>query len=280
MAIKIEKEIYDFFAKFVYDQTGIYYPEKDYYRLDSRITTLMNHYKCESPEDLFNLYKNKRNKDMEVVLIDLCTNNETYFFRDVKPFDALTKEIIPNIIKNKGRVHLWSAACSTGQEVLSILMGLLENNPTIDLSQVHIQATDISQKALAKANSFTYSSLEVQRGLPVVLLVKYFDQLEDGQWKFKEEYVRRIKYESLNLLTDGFKHNYYDIICCRNVLIYQNKENKQAIMQKLQSSLNHDGYLLMGSGESLIGTDVELSQCSIEGAMFFAKSNQDMKKAA
>ena len=279
MAIKVEKEIYDFFATFVYDKTGIHYPEKDYYRLDSRITTLMNHYQCATPKDLYNLYKTKRNKDMEVVLIDLCTNNETYFFRDVKPFDALTKEIIPNILKSKGSVNLWSAACSTGQEVLSIVMGLLENNPSIDLNKVNIYATDISQKALSKANSFIYSSLEVQRGLPVTLLVKYFDQLEDGRWQFKNEYAKKLKFETLNLLTDNFKPNFYDVICCRNVLIYQNKDNKQAIMHKLYDSLKNDGYLLMGSGESLIGTDVELQQSSVEGAMFFTKSQEVFKKA-
>lgn len=280
MAIKIEKEIYDFFAKFVYDKTGIFYPEKDYYRLDSRITTLMNHYQCETPDELFKLYKNKLNKDMEVVLIDLCTNNETYFFRDGKPFDALTKEIIPNIIKEKGSVNLWSAACSTGQEVLSILMGLLENNPGIDLKKVNIKATDISQKALSKANSFTYSSLEVQRGLPITLLVKYFDQLEDGRWQFKSQFSNNVKYETLNLLTDNFMPNFYDVICCRNVLIYQNKDNKQAIMHKLYTSLKNDGFLLMGSGESLIGTNVELNQSIVEGAMFFTKPIEQLKKAA
>lgn len=280
MSMEIKKEIYDFFAKFVYDKTGIFYPEKDYYRLDSRITTLMGHFQCETPDELFNLYVTKRNKDMEVVLIDLCTNNETYFFRDNKPFDALTKTIIPQKVAQNGYVNLWSAASSTGQEVLSIVMGLLENNPGFDLSRVKITATDISQRALKKANSFTYSSLDVQRGLPAMLLVKYFDQLPDGQWQFKSEFSKHLRYETLNLLTDNFKPNFYDVICCRNVLIYQNKENKQMIMQKLFDSIRSDGFLLMGSGESLIGTDITLTQSSVDGAMFFVKENQTWKKAA
>lgn len=278
--MEIKKEIYDFFAKFVYDKTGIFYPEKDYYRLDSRINTLMSHYQCETANDLFNLYVTRRTKDMEVVLIDLCTNNETYFFRDNKPFDALTKTIIPEKVSKYGSVNLWSAASSTGQEVLSIVMGLLENNPGFDLTKIKITATDISQKALAKANSFTYSSLDVQRGLPVMLLVKYFDQLEDGQWKFKDEFSKHLQFSTLNLLTDNFKPSFYDIICCRNVLIYQNKENKQMIMQKLYDSLREDAFLLMGSGESLIGTDISLTQSSVDGAMFFQKSAQQFKKAA
>lgn len=267
----ITKEIYDFFADLVFKKTGIFYPEKDYYRLDSRINTLITEYKCENAQDLFQKFKTGMTSDMERFLIDICTNNETYFFRDDKPFEALANDIIPMIYEStkSKNIRIWSCASSTGQEPLSILMSILEkynNEYTIDF-----EATDISSKALAKASSGQYTNLDVQRGLPIQLLVKYFDSVANNEWKAKPELHSKVKYSEFNLLTGRYPLNKYHVIFCRNVLIYQDKENKNAILEKLSDALRPGGFLILGAGESLIGTGMNLDQITLSNCMVFQK---------
>ena len=268
MSEKIDGKIYKFFADIVFKKTGIYYPERDYYRLDSRLEKMRKQFKFETIEDLYKKCSSLMTIDMEMYLIDICTNNETYFFRDQKPFDALTKEIIPDVMSEQQNIKIWSCASSTGQEPLSICMSIAEagiNKPYL------LDASDISEQALAKAKSGIYSGLDVQRGLPIQLLVKYFEQEKEGFWKAKNEIHSRINYFKFNLFTGHFKPNYYDIIFCRNVLIYQNQENKQLILQSLFSSLKDGGVIIMGAGESLIGIDSQLQQLNLKSGIVFQK---------
>lgn len=268
MSIQIKPEIYRFFADIVFKKTGIFYPEKDFYRLDSRLIKLQKHYNFESIDELYDSFKTNMSLDREMFLIDLCTNNETYFFRDQKPFDALTKEIIPKILAGRSSLKIWSCACSTGQEPLSIIMALKEAGITMPFS---LDASDISEQALKKAKSGEYTGLDVQRGLPITLLVKYFESVNDGSWKAKMELLKWINFSSFNLFVGPFKENYYDIIFCRNVLIYQNQENKQMILQSLHRSLKPGGVIIMGAGESLIGIKSDLEQVSLENGIIFQK---------
>ena len=269
----IDTKIYKFFADLIYNKTGIFYPEKDYYRLDGRLNTLIAHYGCKDARELYVMFTQNMTPDMERHLIDLGTNNETYFFRDNKPFTALTKDIIPNLAKENpgGMISIWSCASSTGQEPLSILMSIMENNPTLSTSQLEIYATDISSKALDKCRSGNYSNLEVQRGLPITMLMKYFDNEEDGSWTAKKSLSSKIHYDEFNLLTSVYPQNRYDIIFCRNVLIYQDQENKDKILHKMLESLRPGGYFIMGAGESLIGTTVSMDQNTLSDMMVFRK---------
>lgn len=276
----ISRKVYDFFAQLVFNKTGMYYPEKDYYRLDSRINTLKSHFECQSYDELLALYQQRMTPNMETVLIDLCTNNETYFFRDNNPFDGLREVCAEIWSKNPlEQIKIWSCASSTGQEPLSILMTLKENFPNMSPSSVALIATDISSEALKKCKSGRYSSLEVQRGLPINMLMKYFDKNSDDSWTAKAELMNMVHYEYFNLLDGHFPVSQYHIIFCRNVLIYQNIENKQKIMEKLYHSLKSDGHLVMGAGESLIGSNVQLKHESVGSSMFFKKS-EDFSKAA
>lgn len=273
MKEQISNEIYKYFADIIYSKTGISYPEKDYYRLDSRLNTLMKHYDCETVADVYSLYRTKQTPDMLAFLINICTNNETYFFRDEKPFHALTKGMVPEVLKSNpsGKINIWSCASSTGQEPLSILMSIYEDIPTFHKSQLEFHATDISTKALDKAKSGVYSSLDIQRGLPIKLLLKYFEKIDETNWKIKDNILSQVKYDEFNLLKDNFKTNYYDIIFCRNVLIYQEKDNKQNIMNNIYDSLKPGGFLVFGAGESLIGMTHQFQQVQFEGAMLFQK---------
>lgn len=276
----ISKKVYDFFAKLVFDKTGMFYPEKDYYRLDSRINSLKNNFNCHSYEDLLALYQQKMTPDMETILIDLCTNNETYFFRDNKPFDGL-RQVCSQIWSEKPfeQIKIWSCASSTGQEPLSILMTLKENFPQVNSSSVSLLATDISSEALNKCKSGTYSNLEVQRGLPIELLMKYFKNNSNDTWTANSDLMDLVYYDYFNLLDGYFPVNQYHVIFCRNVLIYQNIENKQKIMEKLYNSLKPGGYLVMGAGESLIGSNVKLEHENVGQSMFFKKPELLLKAA-
>lgn len=276
----IDNEIYKYFASLVYQKTGIFYPEKDYYRLDSRLNTLKKLLECDSYEDLHKLYLTQPSKKHETILIDLSTNNETYFFRDNKPFDALAKDIVPLIIsKNKfAKINIWSCACSTGQEPLSIVMSLKDLCLDLKHEQLKVDATDISQQALDKCKTGAYSQLEVKRGLPEHYLNKYFTHNNDSLWKANQEILSLIDYGHFNLLTDTFIANKYDIVFCRNVLIYQDKENRERIIQNLYTTLKPGGFLLMGAGESMIGSKVNFEQITFSNMMVFQKPALDHAK--
>lgn len=276
----IDNEIYKYFASLVYQKTGIFYPEKDYYRLDSRLNTLKKLLECDSYEDLHKLYLTQPSKKHETILIDLSTNNETYFFRDNKPFDALAKDIVPLILsKNKfAKINIWSCACSTGQEPLSIVMSLKDLCPDLKHEQLKVDATDISQQALDKCKTGAYSQLEVKRGLPEHYLNKYFTHNNDSLWKANQEILSLIDYGHFNLLTDTFIANKYDIVFCRNVLIYQDKENRERIIQNLYTTLKPGGFLLMGAGESMIGSKVNFEQITFSNMMVFQKPALDHAK--
>lgn len=268
MSVEISVDIYRFFADIVFKKTGIFYPEKDYYRLDSRLLKLQRYYECESIQNLYHKFLTSMTPEMEIYLIDICTNNETYFFRDEKPFAALTQELIPEHFKNATNLKIWSCASSTGQEPISILMAIKEAGITLP---IQIDASDISDQALEKCRKGIYTGLDVQRGLPIQLLLKYFDSLDNGEWKIKPEISSKISYAKFNLFTGIFKNHFYDIIFCRNVLIYQNQKNKEEILRSLYAALKPGGIIFMGAGESLIGIDSQLKQKVLKNGIVFQK---------
>ena len=268
--------VYKFFADFVFNKTGISYPEKDYYRLDSRINTLMAHFECETPQQVYEKFRDNLTADMETFLVDICTNNETYFFRDEKPFKALVNDMIPQIAEQKGNnlLNIWCCASSTGQEPLSIMMSIKEAQEQDKVSKgtlISFKATDISTKALDKAKSGIYTGLDVQRGLPIQLMVKYFTNDDKGNWVAKPDILSPIQYGSFNLFSTIYPAEQYDIIFCRNVLIYQDQENKKRILENIAKTLKPGGFLILGAGESLIGTDLDLTQLSLSNALVFQK---------
>lgn len=268
-------EIYKFFSEYVYQHTGILYKEQDYYRLDSRFNTMVKKFDVKDVSELFSLYVQKITPEMHTILIDLCTNNETYFMRDLKPFKAFAKEGIDYLkekFPNALSYNLWSAACSTGQEPLSLLMSLESFGENLNVSKFNLEASDISQNALQKAKKGLYTGLEVQRGLPANLLIKYFEQVNDD-WQIKKELLNKVQFKSLNLLTDNFPLSQYHIIFCRNVLIYQDMDNKRKILSKICDALKPGGLMFMGAGESLIGVDIPMKQLELGKAFCYVKES-------
>lgn len=275
----ISEEIYKFFSDYIFKQSGILYAPNDYYRLDSRLNTLKKELGYDTYQDLYNAYKMKIEPRMHKLLIDLATNNETYFFRDNKPFQLVVNKLIPYLNSKKvvPALDIWSAGCSSGQEAYSLTMGIKDGCDPKVFNSLSIDASDISTEILHKAKSGHYTNLEVQRGLPVQNLVKHFNKSDtDSSWFVNDDLKSKIHFFNFNLLTGLYPVNKYDIVFCRNVLIYHNNENRIKMLEGLARSLKPNGFLFMGSGESLIGFNVGLKQKMIDNTMVFVKSDHEL----
>jgi chemotaxis protein methyltransferase CheR len=180
------------------------------------------------------------------------TTNESMFYRDTKPFEHLTKVMIP-ALKAKGRtsIRIWSAACSTGQEAYSTAMSLLEMGP-VNGVQFEIIATDINEKVIDRAKQGLFTQFEVQRGLPIAMLMKYFVQKPGNTWEIKDTLKSYIRFQKLNLLDSYMGLGKFDIIFCRNVLIYFDDKGKAQVLDKLAGILNPPGFLMLGAAETIM----------------------------
>ena len=188
-------------------------------------------------------------------VVEAMTTNETFFFRDKVPFDHLRDTILPGLIQARAArksLRIWSAASSTGQEPYSIAMCLKEKGASLAGWRIEIVATDLSQEVLEKSKAGVYSQFEVQRGLPIQLLVKYFTQSGDI-WQLNADVRSMMQFRQLNLLQDFSHLGAFDVIFCRNVLIYFDQDTKAVIFDRLAKSLEADGTLLLGAAESVVG---------------------------
>jgi chemotaxis protein methyltransferase CheR len=188
-------------------------------------------------------------------VIEAMTTNETFFFRDKVPFDHFRETIMPEVIKARaGRrsVRIWCAAGSTGQEPYSLAMCLKEMGAALTGWRVEIIATDLSQEVLEKAKAGIYSQFEVQRGLPIQMLMKYFKQTGET-WQINPELRAMIQHRQLNLLHDFGQLGTFDVIFCRNVLIYFDQDTKVNIFNRLARQIEPDGFMVLGAAETVVG---------------------------
>ena len=193
-------------------------------------------------------------------VVQAMTINETYFFRDRTPFENLRETILPEMIARRTgqkRLRIWCAASSTGQEPYSLSMILDEFGARLAGWRVEIVATDLSESALAKAKKAVYSQFEVQRGLSTAQLLRYFDQIGD-LWQLKEMIRSRVDYRHFNLLSDYSALGSFDLIFCRNVLIYFDPDRKTDVLNRMTRLLSHDGLLALGASESIMGLNTKL----------------------
>jgi chemotaxis protein methyltransferase CheR len=277
----MKDQAYQKFADVIFKICGVVYTSKDFYRLEARINQFMTRFSIGKIEELAQfLSLNAQKTEVVQAIIDLATNNETSFFRDQKPFQSLTQHMIPERKKmGRQQLKIWSAACSTGQEPLSIAMQILESFPEYNQFNLNMWATDISSRALEKCRSGIYSGLEVQRGLPMQLQLKYFEQSGTQDWKVQSKLSSFIKYDYFNLLDGLYPFQQFDMIFCRNVLIYHDIPNKQKIINKLFDALMPGGFLILGSGESMIGLKTDFVQVQAGSALAYAKPNSKVAAA-
>ena len=190
-------------------------------------------------------------------VIDALTTNETFFFRDFQPFEALRKTIVPQLIEQRAaqrRISIWSAACSTGQEPYTLAMLLRENFPELAQWNVSILATDLSPTVLAQARTGSYNQFEVNRGLPAPLLLKYFSK-QGERWVVNETLRQGIEFRQMNLIEPWPIFPPFDLVLIRNVMIYFDVPTKQAILKKIRGCLQPRGSLFLGTAETTINLD-------------------------
>jgi len=248
----------NYFSTVIENETGIIYDNSNKYLLLSRIQNLIKQLNFNSIDSLWNdIQANGLNRQLKEMLLDMATNNETSFFRDPKLFEFLKNVYVPKIMANSNKIKIWCAATSTGQEPYSIAMTMNELKEKGIYKPYEIIGTDISDRVLNQAKSGIYSLLEVQRGLPSQYLGKYFDEIRiDGSltpsYKIKPELSAFMTFKQLNLLQSWPMTEPFDIIFCRNVLIYQSIENKKSVISRFSRLLNPNGYLILGGAESIL----------------------------
>ena len=268
------------FSKYILDISGIALDVGKEYLLETRLNPMLNRLGCGSYLELLHKAKSDFKKELEDEIIDAISTNETYFFRDKSPFQLLQHKIIPDLIDKrttrttglKPTIRLWSAANSTGQEIYSIAMTLLEMGVTPQNYNIKLYGTDISDAAIAQASYGLYNKFEVARGLDPARLNKYFNPHED-RYKIKDELRAMAQFKKMNLMKPFIGMGKFDIVLCRNVMIYFTTEDRRKIYQNIAKVLEPDGYLIIGSTESLVNdTDLYASNKYLNSVFYQFKS--------
>ncbi|MGY3235731.1 chemotaxis protein methyltransferase CheR [Bradyrhizobium sp. USDA 4472] len=245
---------YDYLRKFLKERSGLDLSPDKQYLVESRLLPLARKASLPGISDLVLKIRNGDGR-LATDVVEAMTTNETFFFRDRIPFDHLRDSIVPGLIKARAArksLRIWSAASSTGQEPYSIAMCLKEMGAALAGWRIEIVATDLSQDVLEKCKTGIYSQFEVQRGLPIQLLMKYFTQSSDV-WQLNADVRSMVQFRQLNLLQDFSHLGTFDVIFCRNVLIYFDQDTKAMIFERMAKGLEADGTLLLGAAESVVG---------------------------
>ncbi len=258
---KIFPDEFKTFSTYIHTISGIYLDQSKTYLVETRLGTLLQELNCASFSELYFKAKSDATKKIQGKIIDAITTGETLFFRDSSPFELLQHKIIPDLIdkRNSGgnrslpvNIRIWSAACSSGQEVYSI--GMVLKELLIDLNRYNIKllGTDLSDAAVARASYGIFNDFEIGRGMATDKLQKYFVREKDG-WKIKDELRALASFKKVNLMDSFMGLGRFDIIFCRNVAIYFREEERKRLFAKMEGALERDGYLIIGSTESLTG---------------------------
>lgn len=246
---------FDFIAKILKDRSGLALTGDKMYLLESRLTPIARKHGLEDLGALVNEVQTKKSEPMTREITEAMTTNESFFFRDGRPFDMFREYVLPQLLEsrsNRKTLRIWSAACSSGQEPYSLAMILKEEAAKLQDWRIEIIATDLSGDILEKAKVGIYSQFEVQRGLPIQLLMKYFEQ-NNEMWQIDSAIRAMVKYQEINLLEDLASLGKFDVVFCRNVLIYFDQPTKTKVLDAISRQMPKDGYLFMGAAETVLG---------------------------
>ena len=248
-------EDFDYLRKYLRERSGLVLAVEKQYLAESRLLPVARRNGMRSLDELVDRLKNRATAPLSAEVVEAMTTNETFFFRDKLPFDHFRDTIMPALISARARekrIRIWCSAASTGQEPYSLAMVIKSMSAAIAGFRIDIVATDLSSEVLEKAKAGIYSQFEVQRGLPVQLLVKFFDQSGET-WQLAPELRSMVQFRPLNLLNDFSALGNFDVVFCRNVLIYFDQENKIAVLNRIARQMPADGILVLGAAETVIG---------------------------
>jgi chemotaxis protein methyltransferase CheR len=258
---------FETFSRLVKSESGLSMTPDKAYLLDARLRPVAQKWNLSDLGQLAEALRSQRNAAQIRDVTEAMTVNESFFFRDAKPFDQLRDHLLPTLLTARAstrKLRIWSAAASSGQEAYSIAM-LLQECGAASGWTIEIIGTDISTEILERAKAGIYSSFEVQRGLPAKLLVKYFTRQGD-RWQIADSLRSKVQFIRQNLLQDLSRLGMFDIVFCRNVLIYFDLETKGKVLAAIRRQMPADGYLFLGAAETVLGvSDCFTSPPSLPG---------------
>ena len=225
------------------------------WRIETALSALLRERGIPTLDELITILVMGREPSLATKVVEALLNNETYFFRDRTPFDLLARAALPALMQRRQatkRLCIWSAGCSTGQEAYSLAMMFAEEPQRWAGWTVDILGSDVSESAVGRARDGIYSQFEVQRGLGIAQMIKWFEEC-DGGWRAIEPLRRVVRFQVHNLLEPAPHPGEFDIVLCRNVLLYLNAERRTQVFERFAGAMASDGYLMLGAGETVIG---------------------------
>jgi len=246
---------FEFICQILRERSGLVLTNDKAYLLESRLLPVARKWKLATFDDLVRAIRTRMDEAVIKDVVEAMTTNESFFFRDTKPFDQFKALVLPAMLKGRASsktIRIWSAACSSGQEAYSLAMILSEMAPQLTGWRIEIVGTDLSTEILGRAKEGMYSQFEVQRGLPITMLVKYFSQVGD-RWQLNAKIRSMVQYREFNLLHDPMTLGRFDVVFCRNVLIYFDQQTKGRVLNSVAKLMPEDGFLFLGGAETVLG---------------------------
>ncbi|MBK6778332.1 MAG: protein-glutamate O-methyltransferase CheR [Gemmatimonadetes bacterium] len=272
---------FDFLRGLVRERSAIVLEPGKEYLVESRLVPLLRDRQLPSLASLAAALRADPRGELERAVVEAMTTNETSFFRDHHPFEALQHRLLPELIAARAserRLRFWSNACSSGQEAYSLAMLLAEHFPGLRAWDVSILATDLSRDMVRRTQQASYGQLEMNRGLPAPLLVKYFDR-QGTRWQVKPDLRRWVQAREMNLMEGWPPLPRFDVIFLRNVLIYFDLDTKRAILRRARQALRPDGFLLLGSAETTVMVDDAWERVVVGGSVAYRAGGASLRAA-
>jgi len=262
---------FQFLQSFLRQRCAIVLGDDKHYLVEARLSPIARDLGLDTAGEVVRTLRARKDVGLEDRVVEAMTTNETSWFRDLQPFEAIRAEVIPEILdRNRPARHLavWSAAASTGQELYSLALMLDQHFPELAGWRVELVGTDLNSAVLEKARAGRFSGLEINRGLPAALIARYFTR-EGAHFVVSPEIRSRVRFEKMNLAGPWVGLPKFDLVLLRNVLIYFDAEDKRRILEKALAQLNPGGYLLLGAAESPYGLLRGVTSVSILGTTFY-----------
>lgn len=255
MSLSLQPETFAYIAQFLKERSGLALTTDKLYLLETRLQPLATQHDFISVRALLEAFqRGKLPRTLQDAIVEAMTTNESLFLRDGKPFDALVTTMLPALAQSGVRdVRIWCAACSTGQEPFSVAMRVAEAKAQLLDVNITIDASDIAPKVIARAKEGNFTHFEVQRGLPIGYLLKYFTQVDKNRWQVKPAIHSAVRFFVQNLLAPMPASTQYHIVFCRYVLIYFDDATRASIIARLADHIPSGGYLVLGSSEAIRG---------------------------
>ena len=266
---------YDFLRRLVKERSGLVLSADKQYLVESRLLSVARKSGLGGLSELVQQLKGANAQALVVEVVEAMMTNESFFFRDKLPFEHFRDTIIPTLVAARAgqrRIRIWCAAASTGQEPYSLAMCLKEMAPLVTGWRIDILATDISNEVLDKAKAGVYSQFEVQRGLPIQMLIKHFTQIGET-WQIAPEIRAMVQFRPFNLLNDFASLGSFDAVFCRNVLIYFDQQTKVSVLDRMARTVERDGYLVLGAAETVVGLTDSFKPLADRRGLYVPNSN-------